>query len=395
MAEVWLSIIGLGEDGLAGLSPASRAALDAAEFVFGGPRHLELAAVGARGIAWPVPFAVEPVLALRGRRVAVLASGDPFWHGAGGSLVPHLSEGEWRSYPAPSTFSLAASRLGWRLEEVLCLGLHAAPLARLRPLLDSGQRAILLMRDAAAVAELGLWLEAAGFGASTLWLLECLGGPRERFTKIAVQGIDVTEISAPVAVAVEVEGSRGMPRASGLPDEFFAHDGQITKRQVRALTLSALAPRAGEMLWDIGTGSGSVALEWLLAAPGSLVQALEADPARAARARANAAAFGLEHRYCLTEARAPEGLEGLPRPDAIFIGGGASDEVLMRLWQLIPPGTRLVANAVTLESEALFACWSAEKGGSLLRIELAEAQPLGSRRGWQAMRPVVQWSVTR
>lgn len=389
-----MTLIGLGEDGLDGLSNASRAALASAEIVFGGPRHLALAAVGARGQEWPVPFSTAPVLALRGQRVVVLASGDPFWHGAGGSLVGDLAPGEWISHPAPSTFQLAANRLGWRMEECLCLGLHAAPLDRLRPVLAEGQRLIVTLRDGAAVGEAADYLRAVGFGASDLAILESLGGPRERIFKTTAQTIGSARFSAPVALAILAHG-RGLPRASGLPDDLFDHDGQITKRAVRALTLSALAPRAGDILWDIGTGSGSVSIEVLLAAPGSRSHALEADPARAARARANAARFGLAHRYTVSEARAPEGLDGLPLPDLVFIGGGASQAVLDAVWARMPEGARLVMNAVTLETEALLYAAQAARGGTLMRIDLAEMGPLGSRRGWEPARPVVQWTVQK
>jgi precorrin-6B C5,15-methyltransferase / cobalt-precorrin-6B C5,C15-methyltransferase len=393
MGDPWLTIIGLGEDGPSGLSGASREALDRADVVFGGPRHLALVAVGARGQAWPVPFDVGPVLACRGRATVVLASGDPFWFGAGASLVPHLSPGEWRAYPATSTFALAASALGWRLEDTHCLGLHAAPLARLRPILGRGVRAICLLRDAAAVGHLCQWLCDHGHGASDLWVMEALGGPRARIREIRADEMNLTDITTPVAVAIHAAGP-GLPRASGLPDHLFAHDGQITKRPVRALTLSALAPRAAEVLWDIGAGSGSVGIEWLLAG-GAQVHAVEADAARGARARDNAESFGLTHRYTVHDATAPDGLEALPCPDVVFIGGGASDALLTRLWALIPAGTRLVANAVTLETEALLMTWSARQGGALLRITLADATPLGTKRGWRAALPIVQWSVTR
>jgi precorrin-6Y C5,15-methyltransferase (decarboxylating) len=261
--------------------------------------------------------------------------------------------------------------------------------------LARGQRLLVTLRDGAAVGELAAYLAAQGFGASDLTVLESLGGPRQKIRNFTAETLGETHISAPVAVAILVRGAPGFPRASGLPDDLFAHDGQITKRPVRALTLSALAPRPSETLWDIGTGSGSVSIEFLLAAPGSTAHALEADPSRAARARTNAEAFGLTHRYHLTEARAPEGLTALPPPDAVFIGGGASQALLDALWPLLPPGARLVANAVTLENEALFTAASATYGGTLLRIELAEAQPLGTRRGWQPLRPIVQWSVTK
>jgi precorrin-6Y C5,15-methyltransferase (decarboxylating) len=392
MAEAWLSIIGLNEDGLAGLSSASRSALEAAEIVFGAPRHLALA--GIEGREWGVPFSVAPVLAERGKRVAVLASGDPFWHGAGGSLVGHLTAGEWVSYPAVSTFALAANRLGWRLEEVLCLGLHAAPLARLRPVLTRGQKVICLLRDGAAVGELAAFLLAEGFGASALHVLEALGGPRERIVNITPQQAALEAFVAPVAVAVDCVGN-GLPRASGLPDALFAHDGQITKRGIRALTLSALAPRGGEVLWDLGTGSGSVSIEFLLAAPGSVAHAVEADAARAARAQANAQGFGLSHRWHLHPGKAADLLATLPAPDVVFVGGGASDSLLHALWARLPDGARLVMNGVTLETEALLYQWHGAKGGHLMRIDLAEASALGSKRGWESSRPVVQWSVVK
>lgn len=384
-----MTIIGLGEDGLAGLSPASHAALAAAKVIFGGPRHLDLIGAAGKGQAWPVPFDPTPVLAFRGQPTVVLASGDPFWFGAGGSLMAHLVPDEWVSHPAPSTFQLAANRLGWRLEHTLCLGLHAAPLARLRPVLGRGVKAICTLRDGAAVGDLVTWLAANGHHNAKLTVLERLGGPQERIT----HGAPPHPIGAPVSVAIEATDP-GLPRASGLPDDHFAHDGQLTKRPVRALTVSALGPRADEVLWDIGAGSGSVGIEWLLAGGGT-VEALEADPVRAARARGNVEAFGLAHRHRLHDARAPEGLAGLPVPDAVFIGGGASDALLTALWDLIPSGTRLVINAVTLETEALVLDWSACHGGTLLKVELSEPAAIGRKRGWRAALPILQWSVTR
>lgn len=393
MADPWLTIIGVGEDGPAGLTSASRDALTRAETIFGARRHLDL--LGVAGQEWPLPFSTAALLARRGQPTVALASGDPFWHGLGGTLAADLSPSEWQVFPAPSTFSLAAARLGWRIEEVICLGLHAAPLTRLRPILSRGQRMICLLRDGAAVGELAAYLTALGFGASRLDVMQALGGPRESHISFDAQSPVPEHISAPVAVGLTALGALGLPRSGGLDDSLFDHDGQITKRPARALTLCALAPRAGETLWDIGTGSGSVAIEFLLAAPGSVAHALEQDPHRAARARRNADSFGLSHRYHLTEARAPEGLTHLPPPDVVFVGGGASDALFTDLWARMPQGARLVANAVTLESEALLTLWSGRHGGTLLRIELAEAAPLGTKRGWQPQRPLVQWSVTR
>lgn len=392
MSDPWLTIIGLGEDGQAALLPASHRAISTSVAVFGGPRHLAYVDVGRKAHPWPVPFDPTPVLAFRGQPTVVLASGDPFWFGAGGSLMAHLEPGEWVSYPAVSGFQLAANRLGWRLEEVHCLGLHAAPFARLCPVLGRGVRAICTVRDGAAVAGLVAWLQDNGHPDAAVWALERLGGPSERVRRFGPD-VAANPVGAPVLVAIEATNP-GLSRAQGLPDALFAHDGQITKRPVRALTLSALSPRAGEVLWDIGAGSGSVGIEWLLAG-GARVHAIEADPVRAARARDNAATFGLAHRHSVIEARAPEGLDGLPAPDAVFVGGGATAALLQRLWEVMPKGSSLVLNAVTLETEALVLDWSARHGGDLLRIELCEPAAIGSRRGWRAALPILQWSVTR
>ena len=392
MDKPWVTIIGLNEDGLAGLSLASRQALEQAEIVFGAPRHLALAGVSGR--EWTVPFSVDPVLAERGRRVVVLASGDPFWHGAGGSLVGRLAAGEWVSYPAPSTFALAANRLGWRMEEIVGLGLHAAPFARLRPVLARGQKVVCLLRDGSALGEVCAYLTGQGFGGSAVFVLESLGGSMERITQITAQDMGGLSFNAPLAVAIDCVG-QGMARASGLPDDLFAHDGQITKRPIRALTLSTLAPRGGEVMWDLGAGSGSVSIEFLLAAPGSVAHAVEVDLVRAERARGNADSFGLGHRWHLHQGKALDVLAHLPDPDVVFVGGGADVVLVSALWARLPMGARLMMNAVTLESEALLYACHAQHGGDLWRYDVAQAAPLGGKQGWQAARPVVQWSVTR
>lgn len=392
----WLTILGVGAAGAKSLSPASQTALAEAELVIGSARHLSLfPAITCPVIEWPVPFAegIALLLTHRGRKVVMLASGDPFWFGAGSSVTRHLSRDEWVAYPTPSTFNLAAARLGWALQDTVCLGLHAAPLERTRPHLAPGARLLVLVRDGAAVAALATYLRDLGFGASRLHVLEGLGGPDERIRPAQADTLDVVDIAHPVAVAVECAGSGAVvPRASGLPDTLFDHDGQITKRPIRALTLSALAPRPGETLWDIGAGSGSIAIEWLLAHPANRALAVEADAARAERARANAWALGVD-RLDVLIGTAPSALPEGASPDVVFIGGGLSHTLLEALWAQLPVGTRLVANAVTLESEALLATWQQAKGGVLLRIELAQAAPLGGRRGWRSQYPVVQWSV--
>ncbi|MBJ6121722.1 precorrin-6y C5,15-methyltransferase (decarboxylating) subunit CbiE [Sphingomonas mollis] len=394
----WLTIVGIGEDGPAGLSTASLVAINDASFVIGAARHLALLPPlpNAILIAWPVPFDIQPLLDRRGQATVMLASGDPFWFGAGSVVAGHLAAGEWVAQPAPSTFALAASRLGWRLEDCPCLGLHAAPLTRLRPHLAPGQRALVLVRDGDAVLTLADYLSGLGFGASTLTVMEAIGGPRERIRTARADELAFTDIAHPVAVGIAMAGDGdALPCASGIADDWFDHDGQISKRPIRALTLSALAPRPGETLWDIGAGSGSIGIEWLLSHPSLNAVAFERDVTRAARIRANAMALGVD-RLTVIEGATPDCLPppGHPMPDAVFIGGGLSSALLGRLAEQLAPGTRIVANAVTLESEALLTAWHRARGGTLLRIDLAEAGPIGTRRGWRASFPVVQWSVT-
>lgn len=391
MSDPWLSIVGMPDDSLSALPPASVAAIDAAGVIFGGPRHLELVGAGARGQAWPVPFSVDHVVAARGQRVVVLASGDPFWFGVGGSLSAVLQPSEWAVFPAPSTFSLVAAALGWRLEEVTCHGLHAAPVARLRGVLAPRGRLMCLVRDGDAPAALAAWLTGQGAGAARLTVCENMGGARERIRETVAEAFDLEGVAAPVAVAVELPAGVGHTQASGLPDEMFANDGQITKRPVRALTLSALAPRAGELLWDVGAGSGSISVEWCLA--GGRALAFEQHIDRVANIARNIEDFGLSHRMQVTQGDAAVSIPDAPLPDAVFIGGGGSQELLDQLYAVLPKGTRLVANGVTLETEALLALAHRERSGNLLRIELAQAAPLGGMRGWQPARPVVQWSV--
>ena len=394
-ADPWLTILGLGEDGPDGLSAASLASLQEAEVIIGPKRHLSLLPdLSAERVEWPAPFAHGlPILqGFAGRKTVALASGDPFWHGAGSAITRELDAGEWRALPASGTMSLAAAHLGWSLEKTPCFGLHAAPFGRLRPHLANGVRILATLRDGEAVDALAQWLTAQGFGRSQIHVLQALGGPREKtFTIRADQG--TKEAAHPVSVGLEIAGDgAAMPLASGRPDSFFDNDGQITKRPVRALTLSALAPQHGEHLWDIGGGSGSIAIEWLLSHPSLSATAIEINAERADRIAQNAESFGTN--LTAKTGAAPKALEGLNAPDAIFIGGGISDDMLRWIWANVASGTRLVANAVTLEAEALLAQWHGDKGGDLMRIELAQSKPLGRKRGWNSSYPIVQWSVT-
>jgi len=391
--DPWLTIIGIGEDGLSGLSDASRKALAEAETVFGGERHLALADIGDRGRPWPVPFQTDWVLACRGRPTAVLASGDPFWHGVGAVLAERLNRSEWIAHPAPSTFSLVAARLGWRLETAACLGLHAAPFECLLPHLAQGGRIICLLRDGDAGVALAEWLKAQGWGHSQLWTLAALGGKHESITQHRADSYHGDRAADLVAIALEVRGSGGLPRSSGLADSLFVHDGQITRRPMRALALSALAPRPGERLWDVGAGSGSISVEWALC--GGSAIAIEARNDRAANIRKNAAAFGLTNRILVVEGAAPGVLADLKMPQAVFLGGGLDAAMFDGLWPLLEPGTRLVAHAVTLETGALLSELHRLRGGELMRVEISHAGKLGPYRSWEAERPVVQWSAVK
>lgn len=392
----WITIVGLGEDGPEGLAPASREAIARADVIMGPPRHLALLAdAEAEKVEWPVPFAdgIEVLRGLQGRAVVVLASGDPFWFGAGRAISNAFDRSEWRALPAPSVFSLVASKLGWPLEDTLCVGLHAAPLARLRPYLAPGLRAIALLRDGEAVADFAVYLNSTGFGESTLHVCEAMGGPRENISTFSVAEAQKGSFAHPVCVAIEVAGQgASVPLATGRPDDLFVTDGVMTKRPIRALTLSALAPQPGEHLWDIGGGSGTIAVEWALAHRTCSASVVEARADRVALIRANSEAFGLD-RVAVIEGEALATWDSLPKPDAVFIGGGLSVEMLARLGGL-PAGTRVVVNAVTLEAEALLAQTHALHGGELMRVEISHAKPLGSKRGWASAYPVVQWSVT-
>ena len=389
----WLSIVGLNEDGLDGLSDASRSAIEDADIIFGGDRHLLLVGAGEKGRAWSVPFSIEPVLQCKGKKTVVLASGDPFWYGAGGSLVKWLKADEWVSFPVPGVFSLAASALGWRLEETICIGLHATSLEAMRPVLSDGLQVLCTVRDGRAVADLAEYLNSLGFGRSCLNVLESMGGPNQRIRSSCADDYNLSDVEHPVVVAIAVVGFSGLQKSSGLPDDFFIQDGQITKRPIRAITMSTLAPKANETLWDIGSGSGSISVEWCLAARGAQAIAIESRAERIAMIKQNIEAFGLQRLLRVVEGRAPAVLADISTPDVVFIGGGADHSLLKYLWDNLPAGTRLVANSVTLETEALFTDWHATKGGQLMRFEVSEASPLGSMRGWERARPVVQWSV--
>ncbi|RVU16632.1 precorrin-6y C5,15-methyltransferase (decarboxylating) subunit CbiE [Methylobacterium oryzihabitans] len=397
----WLAIVGIGEDGRAGLSPAAARALDAATLVVGGRRHLDLAGpLAAETLAWPSPLhgAYPTILARRGQPTCVLATGDPFHYGVGADLARLVPAQEFIGYPQPSAFSLAASRLGWPLAECACLTLHGRRLERIIPHLQPGARLLALSWDGTTPGQLAALLAARGFPESRLTVLEAMGGPRERRRGAVAAAFDVEAVDPLNTVAVEVvagPGARVVPLAPGIDDDWFETDGQLTKSEIRAVTLAALRPRVGQTLWDVGAGSGSVSIEWCLRHPANRAVAVEASEVRAERIGRNALALGVPD-LTVVRGRAPEALAGLPTPDAAFVGGGVSDPaILADVLAALPAGGRLVANAVTLESEAVLLAAYARHGGTLRRLSVARADPVGTMHGWRPAMPVTQWALTK
>ena len=383
--------------GFENLPQPAKMALQAAPVIIGPQRHLSmLPPLSAEQIIWPVPFAdgVDIVLAMRGQPLVMLVSGDPFWFGAGSQITCHLSSDEWIAHPAASCFSLGASALGWPIEKTDCLGLHAAPLSRLRPYLQEGKRLMATLRDGEEIARLQAYLCDQHFDESIIHVLESLGGEDMRITQIQANQKPETAFHHPLMVGIACAGSgRAMPRSAGLEDDWFIHDGQITKRPVRALTLSALAPQNGQHLWDLGAGSGSVSIEWLLAGQFMRATAIERHAERAKNISQNALNLGVDW-LTIIESENLDVLDDLDKPDAVFIGGGLRAQLLDRLMAILPSGVRLVANGVTLETDRLLGSAHEQYGGSLLKLELSSAEPIGSMRGWKSAYPITQWVLT-
>ncbi|THA25310.1 precorrin-6y C5,15-methyltransferase (decarboxylating) subunit CbiE [Streptomyces sp. RKND-216] len=401
--SVGVTVVGIGADGWGGLPEASRTALREAEAVLGGGRQLELLPAECRGerVAWPSPLrrAVPRLLAAyAGRRLAVLASGDPFHYGVGRALAEEAGPGGLRVLPHPSSVSYACARLGWPLEDTEVVSAVGRPLARLAVALHPGRRLLVLGSGAGTPVEVAALLRERGYGPSRVRVLEQLGGAGE-----AVRDGTADDWPHPPGdplnvVAVECRRAPGalpLGAVPGLPDEAYEHDGQLTKRHVRAATLAALAPAPGELLWDVGGGSGSVGVEWMRAHPSCRAVAVERDPLRAERITRNAHTLGVPALRVVSGA-APETLAGLPTPDAVFVGGGLTAPGLLdACWDALPPGGRLVANTVTLESEALLAERRRRHGGELVRLAVAHAVPVGSFTGWRQAMPVTQWAVRK
>jgi precorrin-6Y C5,15-methyltransferase (decarboxylating) len=396
----WLSIVGIGEDGLDSLSPAARSLIDTAQVLIGGKRHLAMLPPARGGakcerIPWPTPFLTlaERIPDMRGQRVCVLATGDPMFYGVGATLSRRVPAAELTIVPGLSAFTLAAARMKWPLERVGMLSLQGRPVEQLSLFVHPGARLIILSQDAGSPAAVAGWLTAHGFGESRMTTLAHMGGRRETRAEGIARDFNSTvpDFHTLALDCVAGPDARWHPRAAGLPDDAYEHDGQLTKREFRALALAKLMPHTGALLWDIGAGSGSIGIEWLRAAPLARAVALEPNPERRAIAARNATTLGAPDLE-IRESAAPEGLASLPAPDAVFIGGGLSEATLDAATERLKPGGRLVAHVVTLESEAMLLAAHARFGGELVRLSVSRAEPIGDRSGWKPAIPVVQWA---
>ncbi|MEM7508395.1 MAG: precorrin-6y C5,15-methyltransferase (decarboxylating) subunit CbiE [Pseudomonadota bacterium] len=407
----WLTIIGIGEDGVAGLSTAARQALAEAETILGGDRNHDLAGVSsAKRLSWPSPFdaMIDAIAAHRDHPMVILATGDPLWYSVGARIARAIPGEEIAFHPQLSAFQWAAARMGWSLADAETLTAHGRPAAQILPYFWPGAKLLVLTAGSQTPGEIALLLSDRGYSASQMTVLANLGGAAEaRLDGTAAEWAASAPEFPPfhtLAIACEGQPQPLLNRLPGLPDDAFQHDGMLTKREVRAATLAQLMPARGEVLWDIGTGCGSVAIEWMRAAPSAAALGIDMDPERLAMARANAQTLGTPA-LALLEGKAPGALRDLPaptgtkpdlrRPNAVFIGGGLSEETIAAALDALAPLGRLVANAVTLESEALLLALHARHGGALTRISIAHASPVGRMTGWRPAMPVTQWSLIR
>ncbi len=392
MMTEWLTIIGLNEDGVSELGDAARQAIQDAKTLIGGARHLSLVPPNPaqERLAWPSPFsaAIAMVMEKRGTPVCILASGDPMYYGVGATLSRHIPAEEMRVLSAPSSFSLAAARMGWALQECVPLTVHGRPLELIHPHLHPKAKLLILSENGHSPKLIAKLLTHRRFGTSRMTVLEHMGSDKENL----IHGIaadwhhqDCADLNV---VAVECAGHAGLSILAGLPDTSFHHDGQLTKRDVRAATLARLAPQPGELMWDVGAGCGSISIEWMRAHPSLRAIAIEANVERQAFIRHNCHALGVPG-LTLVSGHAPEALHGLEQPDAIFIGGGlTAPEVSSICWDALKPGGRLVVNAVTIESAALLTELHDQWGGELAQIGVTHAEPLGRFHVWRPALPV-------
>lgn len=399
MADPWLHIVGIGEDGLDGLVPATRAVVEAADVILGGARHHELAEnINAERLAWPSPFdaMVATIKGLKGRRAVVLVTGDPLWFSVGARIGRAIDPAEIVYHPQLSAFQLAAARMGWSLADVETLTVHGRPVEQMIAFIQPDVRLLILTTGAETPAQIAAFLTERGFGQSKMSVLAAMGGKDElRFDGLAESwDHEVPAFNTLAVECVAAPDAALLPRVPGLTDALFQSDGTMTKQEVRAATLAKLMPMRGALLWDIGCGSGSVAIEWMRAARYARAIGIEPRDDRRAMAGANAMALGAP-KLELFAGTAPDALAGLDAPDAIFIGGGMSRENFVAAWDALRPLGRLVANAVTLESEAELMSLHREFGGELVRLSVHRAEPIGGLTGWRPAMPVTQWSLVK
>ena len=399
MSDPWLHIVGIGEDGMDGLVPATRAVVEAAEVIIGGERHHTLAEnLTAERMAWPHPFdaLIDAIEGLRGRRVVVLATGDPLWFSVGAKIGRSIDPAEITYHPQLSAFQLAAARMGWSLPDVETLTVHGRPVEQMIAFIQPDVRLLVLTTGAETPAQIARFLTERGFGGSRMTVLAAMGGKDElRFDGVAATWDHVVPAFNTLAVeCVAAPDAALLPRVPGLADELFQSDGTMTKQEVRAATVAKLMPMRGALLWDIGCGCGSVAIEWMRAARYARAVGIEPRADRRAMAAANALALGVP-KLELIDGAVPVALDGLEPPDAIFIGGGLSRQTFEAAWAALRPLGRLVANAVTLESEAELIALHKLYGGDVVKLSVHRAEPVGRLTGWRPLMPVTQWSLVK
>ncbi|WP_394197567.1 precorrin-6y C5,15-methyltransferase (decarboxylating) subunit CbiE [Litoreibacter albidus] len=399
MNDKWLHIVGIGEDGMDGLTPVTRTVVETAEVIIGGDRHHQLSeSVTATRVAWPSPFnaLIETLESYRGKRVVVLATGDPLWFSVGARIGRSIDPSEIVYHPQLSAFQLTAARMGWSLADVETLTVHGRPVHQMVAFIQPDQRLIILTTGAETPAQIAQFLTERGFGKSQMTVLASMGGDKEqRFDGTAADWAhEVPAFNTLAVQCIAAPDAALLPRVPGLGDDLFQSDGTMTKQEVRAATVAKLMPMRGALLWDIGTGSGSVAIEWMRAARYARATGIEPRADRRAMAAENALALGAP-KLELIDGQVPAALQGLDAPDAIFIGGGLSEEVFDIAWDKLRPLGRLVANAVTLESEAILIGLHKKYGGDLVKISVQRAEPVGRLTGWRPSMTVTQWSLVK
>ena len=400
--QKWLSVVGIGEDGLSGLSSIALSLLDRSKIIVGGARHLAMLPADdtREKLVWasPLQTTVDSIISRRPESVCVLASGDPMCHGIGVTLSRWIPIAEMTVIPAASAFSLACARLGWPLADVETFSLTNRPIASIALALSPGARLLVLSADRHTPGKVAQLLTQRGFSSSLMTVFERMGSEAERRIEGVAAAWNATDLADLNAIAIAVTADREtmiFPRTAGLPDSAYLHDGQLTKREIRAVTLSSLAPIPGELLWDVGAGCGSIAIEWMRSHRSCRAIAIERHPTRLEYIAENASNLGVPE-LKIVDGEAPAALANLPQPDAIFIGGGVTAEaVLETCWNALGEGGRLVVNAVTIESELKVLQWHSLHGGELIRIGIQRVGAIGSFQGWKPLAPVTQWAVVK